>query len=611
MSKIETHNFETEIDQLMDLMVHSLYSQKEIFLRELISNSSDAIDKLRFQAVTDETLLGEDELAISIDIDKEARTLTLSDNGIGMNREEVVENIGTIARSGTKKFVEALSGDEKADSNLIGQFGVGFYSVFMVADEVTLVSRKAGDDDAAGTQWKSSGKGAYTLEDAPRERAGTSITLHLRKDEDEFLEDYRLRSIISKYSDHIDLPIKMKAEEEYETVNSATALWARAKNEISKEEYENFYQSLSYDTETPFSTLHHKVEGNLEYTSLLFIPSKAPFDLWNREQSRGLKLYVRRVFILDDAEQLLPSYLRFVRGIVDCNGLPLNVSREVLQHNRDIEKIKAGIVKRVLTEIKRLAKDEPETFTAFWKEFGTVLKEGVVEDMANREAIAEILRYATTHDDVEGESSSLDDYISRMPEDQTTIYYVSADTPAAAAGSPHLEIFKKKGIEVLLMGHPIDEWVVSNLTEYKEKTLQSVAKGELDNLKDEEDSESKDQEKELKPVLKKLGKVLEDKVKEVRFTNRLTDSPACLVADENDMGANLERILKAAGQDAPTSKPILEINPGHELIKNLNPRKKDFEDWAQVLFDQAALSEGAPIADPAGYVKRVNRLLSK
>jgi molecular chaperone HtpG len=403
----------------------------------------------------------------------------------------------------------------------------------------------------------------------------------------------------------------MKAEEEYETVNSATALWARAKNEISKEEYENFYQSLSYDTETPFSTLHHKVEGNLEYTSLLFIPSKAPFDLWNREQSRGLKLYVRRVFILDDAEQLLPSYLRFVRGIVDCNGLPLNVSREVLQHNRDIEKIKAGIVKRVLTEIKRLAKDEPETFTAFWKEFGTVLKEGVVEDMANREAIAEILRYATTHDDVEGESSSLDDYISRMPEDQTTIYYVSADTPAAAAGSPHLEIFKKKGIEVLLMGHPIDEWVVSNLTEYKEKTLQSVAKGELDNLKDEEDSESKDQEKELKPVLKKLGKVLEDKVKEVRFTNRLTDSPACLVADENDMGANLERILKAAGQDAPTSKPILEINPGHELIKNLNPRKKDFEDWAQVLFDQAALSEGAPIADPAGYVKRVNRLLSK
>ncbi len=611
MSNIETHNFETEIDQLMDLMVHSLYSQKEIFLRELVSNSSDAIDKLRFQAITDESLLGEDELAITIDIDKEARTITLSDNGIGMNREEVVENIGTIARSGTKKFVEALSGDQKTDQNLIGQFGVGFYSVFMVADEVTLVSRKAGDEATAGTQWRSSGKGKYTLEDATREQTGTSITLHLRKDEDEFLEDYRLRSIISKYSDHIDLPIKMKAEDEYETVNSATALWARAKNDISKEEYENFYQSLSYDMESPFSTLHHKVEGNLEYTSLLFIPSKAPFDLWNREQRHGLKLYVRRVFILDDAEQLLPSYLRFVRGIVDCNDLPLNVSREVLQHNRDIEKIKAGIIKRVLTEIKRLAKDEPDTFTAFWNEFGTVLKEGVVEDHANREAIAEILRYATTSDDVDGESSSLDEYISRMPEDQTTIYYVTADTAAAAAGSPHLEIFKKKGIEVLLMGHPIDEWVVSNLTEYKEKSLQSVAKGDLDDLKDEDDDKSKDQEKELKPILKKLGKVLEDKIKEVRFTNRLTDSPACLVADENDMGANLERILKAAGQDAPTSKPILEINPAHTLIKNLNPRKKDFEDWAQVLFYQAALSEGAPIADPAGYVKRVNSLLSK
>lgn len=621
MSNTQTHVFQTEISQLLDLMINSLYSQKEIFLRELISNSSDAIDKRRFEALTDASLLSDDEeLAVTITTDKEAKTITISDNGIGMAHDEIIDNIGTIARSGTKKFMQALKSESDADGDvsLIGQFGVGFYSVFMVADKVTLITRRAGSEQAH--QWESDGKGEFTIADASRDDAGTSITLHLREEENEYLEDFRLKHIVNKYSEHISLPIKMLGaapldeegnpkegeEAEFETVNTGTALWARSKNEISDEEYQSFYQSLSYDMVPPLSTLHHKVEGNLEYTSLLFIPKKAPYDLWNREDKKGIKLYVRRIFITDDADNLMPNYLRFIKGVIDSSDLPLNVSREILQSDRDIKKIKGRAVKRVLDELKRIAKDDAETYLEFWKEFGQVIKEGVVEDMANKDNITPLLRFASTESDEQ--VVSLDDYVGRMQEDQDAIYYITAESHKAAKGSPHLEMFAKKGIEVLLMSDPVDEWLSNSLPEYSEKPLKSVTKGDLE-LNEEEKKEQEEQKEALSSVTDKLKEALSESVKEVRLTNRLTESPACLVADESDPGANLERIMKAMGQDAPSSMPILEINPDHALIKQLNENDEHFSDWAQVLFDQAALSEGAQLKDPSRYVKLVNKLL--
>ena len=625
MSKTKTHSFQTEISQLLDLMINSLYSQKEIFIRELVSNSSDAIDKRRFEALTDASLLNDDEeLAVTITTDNEARTLTISDNGIGMTEAEVIENIGTIARSGTKKFMEAIksNNDQNDDVSLIGQFGVGFYSSFMVADKVTLITRKAGTDNAV--EWESDGKGEFTITESQRDSAGTTITLHLREDAKEYVDDFRVKHIINKYSEHISLPIKMLGsvpldeegkpqegvEPEFETVNTGTALWARAKSEISDEEYQNFYQSLSYDMQPPLSTLHHKVEGNLEYTSLLFIPKKAPFDLWNKEKRKGIKLYVRRIFIMDEAEHLMPNYLRFVNGVIDSADLPLNVSREILQSDRDIQKIKARAVKRVLDELKRIAKDEPETYQEFWSEFGQVIKEGIIEDAANKESIVNLLRFASTNDQSDTQSVSLDQYIERMQEDQDAIYYITGENYKSVIGSPHLEVFNKKGIEVLLLTDPVDEWLVDGLSAHNEKPLKSVTKGDLE-LSDDEKKEQEEQKQELASVTDKLKEALDESVKEVRLTNRLTESPACLVADESDPGANLERIMKAMGQDAPTSKPILEINPDHALIKQLDADSAQFGDWAQVLFDQAALSEGAQIKDPANYVKLVNRLLIK
>ena len=539
-----------------------------------------------------------------------------------MSHDELIDNIGTIARSGTKKFMEALKSNadqDKDDVSLIGQFGVGFYSVFMVADKVTVITKRAGSDQAH--QWESDGKGEFTISDAEREDAGTTITLHLREDEGEYLEDFRIKHIINKYSEHISLPIKMLgtppldeegnpvegAEAELETVNTGTALWARPKSEISEEEYQNFYQSLSYDTQSPLSTLHHKVEGNLEYTSLLFIPKKAPYDLWNRENRKGVKLYVRRIFITDDAESLMPNYLRFVKGVVDSADLPLNVSREILQSDRDIAKIKGRAVKRILDELKRLAKDETETYQEFWNEFGQVIKEGIVEDMANKDNITPLLRFASTQSD--DQTVSIEGYVERMQEDQDAIYYISAESHKAAKGSPHLEMFAKKGIEVLLLSDPVDEWLVNSLHEFNEKPLKSVTKGDLE-LSDEEKKEHEEQKEALSSITEKLKGALESSVKDVRLTNRLTESPACLVADETDPGANMERIMKAMGQEAPATKPILEINPDHAIIKKLDEDNPDFNDWAQVLFDQAALSEGGQLKDPANYVKLVNKLLT-
>ena len=623
MSKQQTHEFQTEISQLLDLMINSLYSQKEIFLRELISNSSDAIDKRRFEALTDSSLLNdEEELAVTITVDKDANTLTIADNGIGMSHDEVIENIGTIARSGTKKFMEAMKADKnKSDANLIGQFGVGFYSAFMVADKVSLVTLKAGTDKAVS--WESDGKGEFTIGESDATKVGTVITLHLREEDSEYLDDFRIKHVVNKYSEHISLPIKMlgaqplddegnpkeDAHAEFETINTGTALWARPKSEISDEEYQNFYQSLAFDTEPPLSTLHHKVEGNLEYTSLLYIPKKAPYDLWNRESKKGIKLYVRRIFIMDEAEHLMPNYLRFVKGVIDSADLPLNVSREILQSDRDIQKIKARAVKRILDELNRIAKDQPETYQEFWDEFGQAIKEGVVEDMANKDKITSLLRFSSTNNDSDTKNVSLDQYVERMSDDQDAIYYITAESYQAAKGSPHLELFNKKGIEVLLLTDPVDEWLVNSLFEHNEKPLKSVSKGDLE-LSDEEQKEQEEQKEELSSVTEKLQEALKDVVKEVRLTNRLTESPACLVADANDPGANLERIMKAMGQDAPTSMPILEINPEHALIKGLNIDSDNFSGWAQVLYDQAVLSEGAQLKDPANYVKLVNSLLT-
>ncbi|MDB3945147.1 molecular chaperone HtpG [Gammaproteobacteria bacterium] len=616
----KTHSFQTEVKQLLHLMIHSLYSNKEVFLRELISNGSDACDRLRFSALTDEGLMEAGEnLRLRVTFDKKAKTITVSDNGVGMSHDEVVQNIGTIARSGTRQFLDALSGDTANDANLIGQFGVGFYSVFLVAEKVELTTRRAGDPASAGVRWTSDGGGEYLIETVELADRGTTITLHLRDEDKEFAEDFRIRGIVSKYSDHISLPIEMHPQdedkkEEWEAINSGSALWSRPKNEITAEEYERFYTTLSYDSEAPLATLHNRVEGTLEYTSLFFIPKKAPFDLWDREQRHGINLYVRRIFIMDDAKYLMPSFLRFVRGVVDAGDLPLNVSREFLQNNKDIDRIRAASVKKVLSELTRLATKEPEAYAAFWKEFGKVLKEGMVEDHDNRTVLSDLLRFSSTRNKDLDQTQSLAGYFKRMPMKQKAIYYITADSHNAASTSPHLEIFRKNDVEVLLLSDPVDEWLVSSLNEYKDKPLKSVAKGalDLDDFASPEDKKASEQkEKDLSELTEKMQSVLEGKVKSVRVSLRLTDSPACLVADETDLGGNLERILSAMGQSAPDAKPIMEINPDHPLIRQLDPEHARLGDWTQVLFDQAALSEGAPLPEPAAYVQRVNDLLTR
>lgn len=622
----ETLGFQAEVKQLLNLMIHSLYSNKEIFLRELISNASDAADKLRFEALSDDALWENDpELRIRISFDKDARTVTISDNGIGMNRQEVIEHIGTIAKSGTRQFFEALSGDQAKDAHLIGQFGVGFYSAFLVADKVTLITRRAGLGAEHAVLWESAGEGEYTLETVEKPGRGTDVILHLREGEDDLLSSYQLQSIIRKYSDHITLPIVMKKEEwdaeknetvvkdEEEAVNQASALWARPKNEITPEQYEEFYKHVAHDYETPLAYIHAKVEGKQEYTQLLYIPAHAPFDLWDREQRHGIKLYVRRVFIMDDAKQLMPTYLRFVRGVIDSNDLPLNVSREILQESKDIEAIRGGSVKKVLGMLEDLAQNQPEKYAAFWKEFGRVIKEGAGEDFANKERIVKLIRFSSTHSDSEEQTVSLADYISRMKEGQDTIYFVTADSFAAARNSPHLEIFRAKGVEVLLLADRVDEWMISHLTEFDNKKLQSVAKGDLDlgKLADEEEKKEQAQEADaFKGLTDKIKDSLGEQVKEVRITHRLTSSPACLVAGEHDMGGNLERLLKAAGQNVPGTKPILEINPKHALVQRLKDQTDSdkFSDWSAILFDQALLAEGGQLEDPAAFVRRLNEL---
>jgi molecular chaperone HtpG len=619
----ETLGFQTEVKQLLHLMIHSLYSNREIFLRELVSNASDACDKLRFEALHNGALFESDpDLKIRIAWDKAARTLTVSDNGIGMSREEVVNNLGTIAKSGTREFFQALTGDQQKDANLIGQFGVGFYSSFIAAGKVTVVTRRAGLAADQGVQWESEGAGEFSIEMVEKPARGTDIVLHLKEGQDDLLSGWKLRQIIHKYSDHIVQPIVMKKEEwkdgeqlvteEDETVNQASALWARPKAEVTEEQYKEFYKHVGHDFEEPLAWTHARVEGRQEYTQLLYIPAHAPFDLWDRQQRHGIKLYVRRVFIMDDAEQLMPVYLRFVRGVVDSNDLPLNVSREILQESKDIEAIRAGCTKKVLGLLEELAENSKEKYSTFWQAFGRVLKEGVGEDHANRERIARLLRFATTHADTNEESTSLADYISRMKEGQDRIYYVAADTFTAAKNSPHLEIFRKKGIEVLLLSDRVDEWVLGHLTEFEGKLLQSVAKGGLDlgALADEAEKKAQqEQAGEFKELLEKMQEALDGQVKEVRVTHRLTDSPACLVADEHDMGGNLARILKAAGQNVPASKPILEINPAHPVVQRLKYEEKNFDDWSAVLFDQALLAEGGQLEDPAGFVRRINRLM--
>ena len=621
----ETLGFQTEVKQLLHLMIHSLYSNKEIFLRELISNASDAADKLRFEALSDASVYGTDaDLKIRVSYDKAARTLTVSDNGVGMSRDEVIANIGTIAKSGTREFFHALTGDQAKDAHLIGQFGVGFYSSFIVADRVTLVTRRAGLAANEGVRWESDGGGEFSIEAVEKPARGTEVTLHLREGEDELLDDLRLRTLIRKYSDHIAIPIRMekrvwdedkkeyKAGGEDETVNQASALWARPKSEIGEEQYQEFYKHVAHDFDMPLAWTHNKVEGRHEYTQLLYLPAHAPFDLWDRAHRHGIKLYVRRVFIMDDAEQLLPAYLRFVRGVVDSNNLPLNVSREILQQSKDIEAIRSGCTKRVLALLDDLAQNQKDKYAGFWKEFGLVLKEGVGEDHANREKIAALLRFASTHGDSEEQDVSLSDYIGRMKPGQEKIYYVTADSFLAAKNSPHLEVFRKKGIEVLLLSERVDEWLVSNLSEFEGKQLASVARGDLDLGKLEDETEKKEQEKqagEYKELTDKIKAALAEQVKEVRVTLRLTASPACLVSDQYDMGGNLARILKAAGQKVPDSKPIMEINPAHPLVQRLKYEEARFADWSQVLFDQALLAEGGQLEDPAGFVKRLNELM--
>lgn len=618
----ETLSFQTEVQQLLHLMIHSLYSNKEIFLRELISNASDAADKLRFEALKDEALLEDDpDLKIRVDFDPEARTVTITDNGIGMTRDDAVDNLGTIAKSGTRQFLDALTGDQVSDAKLIGQFGVGFYSAFIVAERVAVRSRRAGEPAERGIRWESDGQGAYDIAYEPREARGTEVTLHLPEGETEFLDGYRLRQIIRRYSDHISIPILMprtgEDESGDETVNRASALWMRPKSEISDEEYQEFYKHVGHDFEPPLTWLHNKVEGKQAYTSLLFIPRRRPFDLFDRESAHGVKLYVRRVFIMDDTEHhLVPRYLRFVRGVIDSDDLPLNVSRELLQHNQLVDKIRGANVKRLLEHLERMAKNEPEQYATFYEQFGTVLKEGPAEDPGNRERIAKLLRFSSTHDESEQPAVGLDDYIARMKPEQKHIYYVHADSFNAARHSPHLEVFRKQGVEVLLLHEPVDEWLVAHLGEYDGKTLQSVAKGELDlgELEDEADKQQREEaEQAVKPLLERLGKSLEDRASEVRVSHRLTDSPACLVVGEFEFGMSMQRMLRAAGHPAPQSKPAMEVNPDHPIIKRLASGEEDgrFDDWAQVLFDQALLTEGGQLDDPADFARRLNGLLTR
>ncbi|HAO24800.1 MULTISPECIES: molecular chaperone HtpG [unclassified Methylophaga] len=624
----ETMGFQTEVKQLLNLMIHSLYSNKEIFLRELISNAADAADKLRFEALSDDALYEEDgDLNIRVAFDKEARTITISDNGIGMTRQEVIDNIGTIARSGTKAFFGQLTGDQAKDSQLIGQFGVGFYSAFIVADKVTLKTRRAGTTKEHGVMWESAGEGEFNIETIEKPTRGTEVTLHLREGEDEFLNGWRLRNVIRKYSDHINLPIVMLKEPvpdeegnidesiiEDETVNKATALWTLSKNDITEEQYKEFYKQIAHDFQDPMSWSHNKVEGNTEYTSLLYIPSKAPFDLWDRDRMHGIKLYVKRVFIMEDSEQLMPRYLRFIRGVIDTNDLPLNVSREILQSSKVIDTIRAASVKKILSELNKMANNEPEQYAEFWKEFGQVIKEGPGEDFANKETLAKLLRFASTESGNDEQTVSLEDYVSRMKDKQDKIYYITAESYAAAKNSPHLEVFRKKGIEVLLLTDRVDEWLVNSLTDFDGKHLQSVAKGDLDlgELEDEEEKKAHEEvEKNFEDLVERVKKTLDDKVKDVRITHRLTDSPACLVADHYDMSGNLERMLKAAGQQVSASKPILELNPEHPMVAKLKDEQNDeqFGDWTSILFDQALLAEGGQLEDPASFVKKLNAML--
>jgi len=628
----ETLEFQTEARQILHLMTHSLYSNKEIFLRELISNASDACDKLRFEALGNDDLYeGDAELKITVDFDKDNKTVTITDNGIGMSRDEIIDNIGTIASSGTRKFLESLTGDQAKDAQMIGQFGVGFYSSFIVADSVTVISRRAGLAKDEAVRWESDGQGSFTLENTEQEARGTVVTLHLKEGEEEFADNFRLRNIIKRYSDHISLPINMlkvdygadedkdeekqeAAEPEYERVNSASALWARDKKDISDDEYKEFYKHVSHDFQDPQTWIHNKVEGSQSYTSLFYIPAKAPFDMFDRDQKRGVKLYVKRVFIMDDAEHLMPNYLRFIKGVVDSDDLPLNVSRELLQQNKVIDRIRGASVKKILGKLESMAKDQPEDYAAFWKTFGQVLKEGPIEDFANKERIAKLLRFSSTETTGEDQAVSLEDYVGRMKEGQEKIYYITAESFAAAKNSPHLEVFRKKGIEVLLLSDRIDEWLVAHLTEFDQKPLQSVARGDLDLGKIGDEAEEKAVEEaseEYKAVIERVKNALGEKISEARMSRRLTDSPSCLVLNEHDMSAQMQQILEAAGQYAPKAQPILELNAEHRLVEKLKDIKDDdsFNDWVSLLFEQAQLAAGNQLEDPAGFVMRVNRLL--
>ncbi|MEZ5525091.1 MAG: molecular chaperone HtpG [Pseudomonadales bacterium] len=631
----ETLGFQTEVKQLLHLMIHSLYSNKEIFLRELISNASDAADKLRYEALENNDLYEDDpNLKIRIDFDKEAKTISISDNGIGMTRDEVIANLGTIAKSGTGEFLKNLTGDQKKDSQLIGQFGVGFYSAFIVADEVSVETRRAGMDASEGVRWQSAAEGDFTIQTIEKADRGTRITLHLKPEETEFADDWRLRSLVRKYSDHISLPVEMLEQEmptppaedgeeqneeapkarQYEAVNEAKALWTCGRSELNDEDYKEFYKHVSHDFDDPLTWSHNKVEGKLEYTSLLYVPKRAPFDMWNRDAQHGLKLYIQRVFIMDDAEQFLPLYLRFIKGVVDSNDLSLNISREILQKDPQIDKMRGALTKRVLDMLAKMAKKELEQYASFWKEFGTVLKEGPAEDFANKEEIAKLLRFATTHDDVEEQAISLEDYVGRMKEGQDKIYYVVADSFNTAKSSPHIEVFRKKGVEVLLLSDRIDDWLISHLNEFDGKQFQDVAKGELDLGDVEDEAEKKKQEEvaeQFKELVERVKSSLEERVEEVRVTSRLTDSPACLVVGQYDMGAQMRRIMEAAGQPLPESKPTLELNPEHPLVAKLNTESNEerFADLAAIIFDQAQLAEGGQLDDPASYVQRLNKLL--
>lgn len=626
----ETKAFQTEVTKLLDLMINALYSNKEIFLRELISNASDATEKLRYNAIDDKTLTqGDTELTIQVDFDKKANTLTITDKGIGMTYDEVIDNIGTIAKSGTSEFFSKLTGDKAKDSELIGQFGVGFYAAFMVADKIIVLTRKAGEAATAGVRWESTGNGEYTIEHITKASRGTEIILHLKKEANEFLDNYRLRGIVSKYSDHIAFPILMKKapehdkdgkekkqdKDEYETVNKAKALWTRPKAEISNDDYIAFFKDTFHEFKDPLAWSHNRVEGKHEYTSLLYLPSQAPFDLWDRERKSGLKLYIQRVFIMDNAD-IMPAYLRFMKGIIDSNDLPLNISREILQDNIIVDKIRAAAVKKTLSMLNKMAKNDTKQYAECWQAFGQVLKEGPGEDQQNKDAITTLLRFASTHNDDDAQNVSLADYCSRMKKDQKNIYYITADSYHGAKNSPHLEIFTKEGIEVLLLSDRVDEWLVSHLTEFDGKSLQSVTKGELDiSSKDSEKAKEKLEKtsKDFETVIKQMQDALTDKVKEVRLTSRLTDSPACIVADSNDMSLHLKRLMEQAGQGMPADKVILELNPDHRLVTQLKEEQDDdaFANWAKLLFDQALLAEGGQLDDPATFVKRMNQFLSQ